>query len=324
MLEIRELANLLREILGERFPNERRIRLVLAVDRILGGESLAGVAKLYRLTPRALEAAADEVRRVGISALIPDAASITPDRISRAKEGIARILLGVLAEKRFEEIARGVTGEGVIRVEDHRPSRTDTDYRLLNGSGQPICRLNIKFHGTAFRDALRYVGLDPRDCFPLAAYKIRNALTRQEQDGLPYVFLVLSVLDLDMRQVAALVSEDYARTLTLIGTYRLEEEIVERLRSGELRQTFEPITSRMTEGQFRVVSAQKAYNLLKDKLFDRVHALSIPGFTRKFRNAEIDMHLSISHELTPVRRFLELLTQLSHQEFAVRLYRGDL
>lgn len=47
------------------------------------------------------------------------------------------------------------------------------------------------------------------------------------------------------------------------------------------------------------------------------------SFTRRFRNAEVDMHLSLSTELTPVRTFLELLVEESPQKFAVRLYIGD-
>ena len=79
----------------------------------------------------------------------------------------------------------------------------------------------------------------------------------------------------------------------------------------------------MPAGQFRVISAAKATKLLHDKLFERVHALSLKGFTRKFRNAEVDMHFSLSQELTPVRTFLELLIRESPQKFAVRLYTGD-
>jgi hypothetical protein len=72
-----------------------------------------------------------------------------------------------------------------------------------------------------------------------------------------------------------------------------------------------------------VISAAKASKLLHEKLFERVHALSLKGFTRKFRNAEVDMHFSLSQELTPVRTFLEVLVKQSPQNFAVRLYIGD-
>ena len=79
----------------------------------------------------------------------------------------------------------------------------------------------------------------------------------------------------------------------------------------------------MPEGEFRVISAEKANRLLREKLFERVHALTVKSFTRAFRNAEVDMHFSLSTELTPVREFLEAMLHDSPQKFAVRLYRGD-
>jgi len=72
-----------------------------------------------------------------------------------------------------------------------------------------------------------------------------------------------------------------------------------------------------------VISAKKADKILREKLFERVQALSLKGFTRKFRNAEVDMHFSLAQELTPARTFLELLVRESPQKFAVRLYIGD-
>jgi len=107
------------------------------------------------------------------------------------------------------------------------------------------------------------------------------------------------------------------------GKRVVEEHIVEKLRSPGHRALFASVFARMPEGQFRLISAQKAYRLLKDKLFERVHALTLKSFTRRFRNAEVDMHFSLSQELTPVRTFLELLIQESPQKFAVKLYIGD-
>ena len=213
---------------------------------------------------------------------------------------------------------------GTIRIEDHRPSRTDTDYRLLNGGGRPVCRFNIKFRGTLFRSAKDYVGLEPHDCFALATYKIRNALRRQTQEALPYVFVVLSVPDLNAGEVGKLIPDDYVWALALLRGKRIvEETIADRLRAADYITRFESIFARMPEGEFRVISAEKANRLLREKLLERVHALTVKSFTRAFRNAEVDMHFSLSTELTPVREFLEALLRDSPQKFAVRLYRGD-
>ena len=130
--------------------------------------------------------------------------------------------------------------------------------------------------------------------------------------------------DLSAADVGRLVPDDYVWALAAIGgKMTVEEAIVSRLLRPDYLPQFRPIFDRMPEGQFRVISAKKASKLLLEKLFQRVHALSLKGFTRKFRNAEVDMHFSLSQELTPVRTFLQLLIEESPQKFAVRLYTGD-
>jgi len=253
--------------------------------------------------------------------------------LGKKRNGIAQLLLGTLGERRFEEAIREVTGKGALSVEDHRPSRSDTDYGLLNGGGRPVCRLNIKWHGTFFRDARRYVGLDPEDCFALATYKIRSALRRddwvtsrmrrKDQEDLPYVFVVFSVPNLIIGDVEQLVPQDYVWSLAVVkGKLEVEEAIVERLRQPDYLAQFSPVYEKMRQGQFRVISVQKAHRLLHEKLFERVHALTLKGFASRFRNAEVDMHLSLAEDLTPVQKFLEMLLSESAQVATVKLTKG--
>ena len=54
-------------------------------------------------------------------------------------------------------------------------------------------RLNIKFHGSTFRNAPELVGLDPQDTFALATYKFYGALEKQVAEHLPYIFVVIGV-----------------------------------------------------------------------------------------------------------------------------------
>lgn len=305
-------------------PKTRAVRQVLAVARILRGEPANVVAADSKLQRRGLEALSAKVAARGLAGIAPDADALTAENLAKRRLGIAQMLLGALAERKFEVVIQDVIGEGILRVEDHRPSRTDTDYRLLNGGGHPICRFNIKSHGSLFREARRFVNLDPEDCFALATYKIHNALRRQEMDKLPYIFLVLTVPDLSAADVGRLVPDDFVWALAVVeGRLAVEEAMVRRLLRPDQLARFGPIFDKMSAGQFRVISAAKASTLLHDKLFERVHALSLKGFTRKFRNAEVDMHLSLSQELTPVRTFLEVLVKESPQKFAVRLYIGD-
>jgi hypothetical protein len=318
------LVRSLSDIFKEAPTDLRDVRKILAVKRVLDGEAAEVVAADCRLQRRSVEQLVGATRERGLAGIIPEYDELTsPEELARRRRGIAQMLLGALAERRFEEISKEIAGEGVLRVEDHRPSRSDTDYRLLNGNDNPICRLNIKFHGSLFRDAPRYVGLQPDDCFALATYKIQNARRRQEQDNLPYVFVVLSVPELSATDVGRLVPDDYVWAVAVLGGKRVvEEEVVARLRSPDHLERFTPVFEKMPDGKFRVISASKTYQLLRDKLFERVHALSLKSFTRRFRNAEVDMHLSLSTELTPARTFFELLVKESPQKFAVMLYRG--
>lgn len=293
MTEFAHLAAVLRDIYGGTPSEIAQIRQVLAVDRVLHGESLEAVSRDARVQTHRLRKLVASVQQAGSSAF-GDIAAISAEVFATAKNGIAQMLLSLLAERRFIQLSNQITGAGVLKIEDHRPSRTDTDFRLMNGGGRPLCRLNIKFHGTAFRESRRYVGLEPEDCFPLATYKINNADRRQHAENLPYVFIILTALDLSAAEVARIVPDDYV----------------------------EVETTRMPEGQFRVLSASRAIDLLKKHLFDRIHALSLKAFNRKFRNAEVDMHFSLTQDLTPVRTFLEL-TRESPQVFAIKLWRGE-
>jgi hypothetical protein len=328
LIDLARLVTVWRDVYSGAVPRAAELRQMFAVDRVLQGAAIESVCAEFRLQPHRLRALVDSVRQHGLAAFV-DPAEIPDDVFTRTKNGIAQMLLSLLAERRFVQLSNEITGAAALRIEDHRPSRTDTDFRLMNGGGRPLCRLNIKFHGTPFREARRYVGLDPEDCFPLATYKINNADRRQRDEDLPYVFVVLTALDLGAADIGRMIPEDYVQALVLMqravsaGKLALEERVVERLLMGDHLPRFASILGRMPEGQFRVLSASRAMELLKRQLFDRIHALSLKAFTRKFRNAEVDMHFSLSRELTPVRAFLEL-TRESPQVFAIKLWRGEI
>ena len=68
---------------------------------------------------------------------------------------------------------------------------------------------------------------------------------------------------------------------------------------------------------------RSAYNLMRDHLFERVHALRLRAFNRTFRGAEINMHLSLSAEMVSFADFINLLIGTGVQGLAVRLERGE-
>src|SRR5207253_3253101 len=129
-----------------------------------------------------LEQLVEDVRARGLAGLIPDLEERLGKFDSR-RNGIAQMVLGRLTERRFEELADRIVRDADARgrpisIEPRVEERSTTDYLLKNGSGNPVCRINTKFHGTLFRIAAERVGLPPEDCFALATYKIFAALER--------------------------------------------------------------------------------------------------------------------------------------------------
>lgn len=305
------------------FPEYHR---ALAINRILTGEAPEIVSREMGISKSWLSKKTESVQRRGLSGLIPNLQeSLDQEILSTRRLGIAQMLLGTLAERRFEFLSQEITGGRHLYIEDHVRTRTDTDYLLKNGNGNPVCRMNIKFHGSLFRQARDLVGLESEDCFALATYKIFGALRRQEEEALPYVFLVLSIRDLTAASVAAYVPEDLVWLLSVLNGKRVVEDAIAReLGHPKYQDQFQGILLRMTEGEFRLISARRAFTLLREKLFERVFALRVRRFNQSYRNAEIDMHFSISTELTPLRTFLEILARDSLHVLNVRLDRGEI
>lgn len=290
-----------------------------AVLRIFEGERVEDVARDTRVAKRFLQTWSEAVQADGLYSWLgkPD-----PDdlRLKRAREGIAQILLGLLAERHFESLAVAMIGDRGYRIEDQRVGRTDTDYRLIDPDDRPLFRMNIKFHGTLFNAAREYVNLAPADCFALATYKISAALKRQQDEALPYLFLIISVPDFPRDAIELSISDDWAWLAAISG--RNVEEAIVRLLSSD--PWVEPIRTRIAQAEFRVLSARRANNLLRQLLFERVHALRLRGFNRLFRGAEINMHLSLSTEMIGYAELLELLANRGPVEVSLRLDRGEI
>lgn len=290
-----------------------------AVNEVLTGRSLESVARAASIQKHRLKLWVSAIEANGLYYWL-DKQEPTQERFKRARQGIAQMLLGTLAEDHFKATAGSILGDQGYRTEDQRVGRTDTDFRLIGPERRAICRLNIKFHGTLFRESVDYVGVSTDDCFALATYKIHGALRRQEEERLPYIFVILSAPQVPRVSIENSISDDWV-WLAAISDRATEEAIVERLRN---EAWVAPIQDQIRASEFKVLSARRAYNLLRDHLFDRVHALRLRGFTRTFRNAEIDMHLSLQNEMTPFADFLGLLADRGPLELALRLDRGEI
>lgn len=309
----------LMEYVFENVEQPKTLVRARAIAQVLGGEPVEESATRASLPRHHLRRWVDKVAGEGFFAwLKKDEPS--EERVRRAKQGIAQMILATIAEQHFEHQATEALGAHGFYIEDDRVGRTDTDYRVIDRAHRPLVRINIKFHGTLFREAQEYVGLEPNDCFALAAYKIHGALRRQNEERLPYVFLVISVPALPREAIAQGIPDDLA-WLAAISDRTTEEAIVWRL--GR-EPWVDAVREDVRNGEFRVISARRASDLLQNRLFDRVHALRLRGFNRVFRGAEINMHLSLSTEMIPFREFLDVLATRGERELTVRLDRGEI
>lgn len=249
-----------------------------------------------------------------------------------ARVAIAQLLLGQVAERAFEQVFRERLGAAAARyvLKDQRESRTDTDFLLLNGSDRPLCRLNIKFHGTLFRMSQDLVGLEPEDCFALATYKIHQGLLKQEQQHVPFVFLVISAPDFSAASIQDTVPEDFAwfcavakSSARSLRVRQIEERVVDKMIEEDPLGTVAPLTRALSQKEWRFLSAGRANKLLLEHLFQRVYALRVRAFAQNYR-AEVDMHLSMSREMVGLEEFLSILEEHGPQGLAVRLDRGTI
>lgn len=292
------------------------------------GVDIADASARVGTAPRFLQRvvdAADPVEAV----LGASPTEIERESRERAFKTLGQLLVGRAAETAFEAIYNEEMESAEMELRDLRESRSDTDYRLYNGDGRPIYRLNIKFHGALFVNARQVVGLDPEDCFALATYKIRGALKKQEDEHLPYIFVVVGERSLTGEKVGKQIPGHYIDTAALYyqspkakGKRDLEDRLVEQVvRNQDLifQQTYEAILS----ADWYILSARRADRLVRKLLYERVFALSVPSFTRAYRGAEVDMHFSLSEDLTPLRDFLHTLRESGHPVVVSKLERGD-
>jgi hypothetical protein len=249
--------------------------------------------------------------------------------LARIKRTMGSLVNGQAAERAFERIYSAEMQTSEVRLIDDRTQRTDADYILLNGEGKPLYRLNIKLHGSLFRKAKEHVGLEPPDCFPLATYKIFSALQKQDQHHLPYLFVVVTVPGLTAEKTGAElpppVTEGVLVAKRVINTrLREAEELFIDACRLQNRDLFAKIDREFEGGHWYIFSARRAHLMMKELLFERVFALRQRNFNRAFKNAEIDLHLSFSRDMLPVKEFLEKSRQLSAAQLYSMIERGTI
>jgi hypothetical protein len=297
--------------------------------RVRGGESVAEVSRMVRTTAAKLSEVA--ASRTPIAEILGiSSRNLMETDFQRQRQMLGQLLLGKCAELAFEDIYRQEIDTEDFDLVDLREGRSDTDYRLVNGQGRYLYRINIKYFGSIFRRAADLVGLDPSDCFPLATYKIAGALEKQETEHLPYVFAIVGVPDLTPKHVGELFSNRTIENVTLIrkapkvSNKRNVEDWAVEYAVASRSEAFETVYARIRAAQWYMLSARKADRLLREKLFERVYALKIPGFAQQFRGAELDMHFSLSGDLVLLESFLKDLREKGQNVITSMLERGSL
>ena len=206
------------DTLGTIFPGgkwPKPLHVLKALQMVHSGADVREAAKSVGTSASVVAAAQGAKDLGGISwALVCTrrTSSIGTGR-DRSWEGL---LLGRCAEVAFERIYKAEMHTEEFELRDLREGRTDTDYRLHNGRGRPIYRVNIKFHGSQFRRAQEMVGLETADCFALATYKIYGALQKQEEERLPYFFAIVGVPNLTGEAVGRQIPSFLVETVALI------------------------------------------------------------------------------------------------------------
>jgi len=306
--------------------------LVRAAQAVKSGGDVGVASRAARTTRLRLQAIVDADDPIAAALGVTFAEAAVPAAMRRPRDTIGQLLLGEIAERAFERIYKTTMGTDELVLEDDRESRNDTDYRVLNGQRRPVFRINIKFYGTLFRNARELVSLEPEDCFALATYKIHQGLLKQDSERLPYLFVIVGLAGVTGASIGDALPEDLAHLIALVhegkitGKRAIEERIVEYLIAQEQRDPFrsacEDLRVKLESAEWRVLSARRADNLLRVKLFERVFAVRVPRFTRNYRNAELDMHFSVSEDLTPLPVFLKNLKDRGLHGLSVDLERG--
>jgi len=307
----------------------QRVRAVVLSEQGLNVREIA--RKLARSTTE-IKHWTEDYREGGLKKLFP----VEKQRAQRSYQVFTNLLVARLAEDLFAElISRRLKPLGISAV-DRREEYTETDYAIVDYSNKDLLLINVKVHSSKFEQAKRFVGLDPDDTFPLAVYKILMGFKYERQTSLPFVFIVSLRWGL-VDEVMRLLSPQDSQLIDLIfqtrtpgrrkAEDRLVSSIVEKLRiSSNWSKLLRMLED---EGTHRVISAKKALDLFLDKFEERCPGLSLRQFAAKFAGrrgtpAEINMHLSISNEMTSLDRFLNLLQTESMEDISRAIRDGNI
>lgn len=256
------------------------------------------------------------------------------ERTDRREPGLARrsafagLVVGAIAEQEFQARYETAMAGQEFAFEDQIAAATETDVLVKNGYGRPAFRINIKAHGTRFEQAQRFVGMDPEDTFALATYKIQDALKKSQQERLPFLFAIVSSGALATAPIGNRLPPDLRVLLDtstlfkkLTGWRTVENVLVDHVLavpSGETADMVAELRSAVRGAEWRVISAQKAFGLMTDLLWERVPAVAKRNFSGNAAS-QPNMHFSLSEDMIGLDDLLERLADHGIQHVATAI-----
>lgn len=116
------------------------------------------------------------------------------------KARFANLVSGRFTELVFERTFRSALESLELRLIEETVGHTYVDYRIEGSHGFALA-VNLKNAGVQYREAARWVGLDPEDTLPIATYKIFGSEVAATPP-LVYIYLVDWTLLERLREVS--------------------------------------------------------------------------------------------------------------------------
>lgn len=218
--------------------------------------------------------------------------------------GFQNMIVGTIAERAFRD-EHLATLEPDFEIVDYISKGENRDFGVVReGLELPI---NVKVASTLFRKAKTVVGLDPEDCVPISAYKAIGA--SEKVPGLVYVDLVDFALREKVDDFTAALAGDIGVGYHLFswfggtGSKKAQDEYAKALfdQHGEALKALVPGAT-----SFRVISAERVLAILRENP-RRVPGLGVRGAGTGGFNAEVNVHVSVEHEMVPWERVADRL-----------------
>ncbi len=223
-------------------------------------------------------------------------------RTTQVRDGFRNQLVGRIAEVQFEDNHLASLKSHGFEWRSHYAKGDNRDYSVTHPKTTAELSINVKTASTLFRNAMSVVKLEPTDCVPISVYKALGG--SKSWPDLIYADLV----DFNLRQRA----DDFVSGL---GG---DEELLWDMFSwygGKGAKTAEDAYTKWIHGrhktrlqglidpacEFRVISAKRAIAIQ--------HAIPrrCPGLGIKGGFGEVNVHVSVSREMTPWKNVESIL-----------------